>query len=1445
MDIFNTRIDTHRGSQPDATEDRTMGKWLGIGVGLLLSMVMGVAAAHDFGGPTTIDPPPPPPPDRPCNTCPCNTPNTINAAVGDPIWTYDGSLHLQYSDLEIGNVFPIRLSRNYDSRSDFDSALGYGWAFTHDRRLFEFADGSAVLRTGCGSRARFVKTGGAYVTPNNGPQGQLKELADGSYEFRYSNGNRDLFDAEGRLVAIVQRSGARHELSYDTRGKLPLIGTSARAVDPSKPMVVAYQPRLTRIQERGANGALTGYAVDFQYNDSTGRLTAATASDGRKVTYAHDDLAGATRGNLSTVTGLDNYSQTFAYADPNDTHNLTTIADGTGAEPVVNTYNTLDQVTRQVEANSTWDLAYLAGDITKTTQTVRNAAGTVLQTRVSMREFNANGYLSKKTDALGNEERYTYNPRNDLIRTELWEKQAANLVLLKAVDSTYNGQSQKLTEAVTLDTGETITTTWTYDNGWIATEQKQSTLSAQVFRTEYEFVRDAQGVPINIAKVKRRKDDGTFAIATYTYCTAAEASATNGTCPDISLVKQIDGPRADVSDVITMLYYGATDVSGCSSASGNCHHRGNIKQVVNALGQKMEYLRYDSAGRVTRMRDANLIVTDMTYHPRGWMLQQAVRGPDDALTTDDQITGYDYDARGNRTKITTPDGNTVVLTYDTRDRLTAIRDQAGNEMRYTLDSVGNLLKEEAYDPTNVLKRTQSAAFDVLDRRITQTGSTTNQITKASYDGAGRPTLITDPNLVETTSVYDDLDRLARSVGDSKSGGIQATTLYGYDAAGNLRKVTDPKGLATNYTYDALSRLTTLVSPDTGTTAYTYDDADNRSTQTDARNITSTYGYDALNRLATIVYPTAAENVTYVYDVGNSVCAAGETFAVGRLSKMTDPSGTTEYCYDRFGNLVRKVQTTAGKAFTVRYAYTKSNQLLTVTYPDGSLVDYGRDTQTRISAVGVTLSGASRQVLLSGAAYYPMGPSSGWTYGNGRQLARVYDKDYRPQSIKDAAAGGLDLGFGYDPAGNLTQLKNGALSTVRANYGYDPLNRLLRANEGATTTANEVYGYDATGNRTTFAAGATATKLYTYPATSHRLSQIDSTARIYDANGNTTKVGGTAREFIYNNANRMVTTKQAGTTKGTYLYNGRGEQVRRVSGSTNTVFVYDEGGMLLGQYTSAGVAIQQYVWMDDQPVGVISGNALHYVEPDHLGTPRSIVDAALQKSIWAWDLKSEAFGNSAPNVDPDADGTAFVYDLRFPGQRYDAASGLNYNYFRDYDPSTGRYSQSDPIGLGGGISTYAYVRGNPISRIDPLGLSDYFTFNGSALTGYTYVRYAPTPFDSSLSGTSFVGTRQDFSVPAVSGPHGKGRLPAGSYGGRNLRRRTDRAMTCPNGNGFSLDLDDKDGRELLRIHPDGNVPGTLGCVGVVCGYENQAYNAILDGLRGGNDVRLDVDYGDGP
>jgi RHS repeat-associated protein len=131
-------------------------------------------------------------------------------------------------------------------------------------------------------------------------------------------------------------------------------------------------------------------------------------------------------------------------------------------------------------------------------------------------------------------------------------------------------------------------------------------------------------------------------------------------------------------------------------------------------------------------------------------------------------------------------------------------------------------------------------------------------------------------------------------------------------------------------------------------------------------------------------------------------------------------------------------------------------------------------------------------------------------------------------------------------------------------------------------------------------------------------------------------------------------------------------------------------------------IQETIWLGDTPVATIRPGTpvgIFYVHTDHLNTPRKVTRRSDNQLRWTWE--SDPFGGSTPNENPAGLGT-FKYNLRFPGQLYDSHAGLMYNYFRDYDPAVGRYAQSDPIGLGGGTNTYAYVEGDPVSFSDPTG-----------------------------------------------------------------------------------------------------------------------------------------------
>jgi RHS repeat-associated protein len=116
--------------------------------------------------------------------------------------------------------------------------------------------------------------------------------------------------------------------------------------------------------------------------------------------------------------------------------------------------------------------------------------------------------------------------------------------------------------------------------------------------------------------------------------------------------------------------------------------------------------------------------------------------------------------------------------------------------------------------------------------------------------------------------------------------------------------------------------------------------------------------------------------------------------------------------------------------------------------------------------------------------------------------------------------------------------------------------------------------------------------------------------------------------------------------------------------------------------------------------------MYYVHTDHLNTPRLIADAA-GTTIWRWD-QGEPFGDDAPNNNPSR-AEAFEFPLRFPGQYFDSELRTHYNRFRDYDPSLGRYTQSDIISLKGGLNTYSYALQNPNQYVDILGLDVNFCY----------------------------------------------------------------------------------------------------------------------------------------
>ncbi|MEX2650787.1 MAG: RHS repeat-associated core domain-containing protein [Alphaproteobacteria bacterium] len=251
------------------------------------------------------------------------------------------------------------------------------------------------------------------------------------------------------------------------------------------------------------------------------------------------------------------------------------------------------------------------------------------------------------------------------------------------------------------------------------------------------------------------------------------------------------------------------------------------------------------------------------------------------------------------------------------------------------------------------------------------------------------------------------------------------------------------------------------------------------------------------------------------------------------------------------------------------------------------------------------------------------------------------------------------------------------------------------------------------------------KTLTYLSTSNRVqTEIRPGATrtfAYDAIGNVTQdaQGGSSptHDLIYNHAGRLKQVTVNGTPTTEYALNAIGERVVKQpygSPSSGTHYHYALDAMLLAESTAAGAASEEYIVLPDSalPLAVVSDPqgapaTLAFVHADHVGASQKITNGA---KVAVWDLLAGPFGELESITG------SLAHNPRFPGQYADVETGYRYNDQRDYDPSIGRYLQSDPIGPAGGLNTYGYVEGNPINLVDPTGEFAFVPFVIAALVG---------------------------------------------------------------------------------------------------------------------------------
>jgi RHS repeat-associated protein len=1203
-------------------------------------------------------------------------------------WSGSGEMPLRVERLYVSH--PVRTGKNPALAKTPEFQFGLGWRGNFDKRIDFKAEANCRLSsnavfsvtTGCATVAEqteFRINGRLFKQNTANPglwvQSPLPDenanavFSSNQFVVTYHNGRVEKYDTYGRMLSVTNLNGISHTYQYldSTTSRIASINHSggqiltfnwsgSRLASINTPEgLITYQHET--ITETGTSNYLltkvvfpdTTGEIGFDYDYYSGynwkRLTKVRLNGEIYKEITHSNILLQNVETSGLVDGVQRSTLTVA-----TTGSRVTVTNALGAATVYH-YDTpaRNRLVKIDRAGSTAcpDASALYGHAE-----IPSSAG----------EGNFK-YVKWKEDWTGNRTTYSYYD----IEKEILETEYANGRTIKYEWDSYRRPLKKTWwDGATSQVDCTVA---------VCTQVVNEQLDTPLRIERYEY--HGSGGKHRLKSVIEQDGLGNERKSSYTY-----TFHSNGLPSKVT----IDGPRTDVNDITEMEY----------------DTRGRITKKTNALGQSITYTYTGNWEKPSRVTDANGLFTDFTYDARGRVTATTLNG---SITTQ-----FRYNRFGKVDLVTRPNGTTVTYLYDSTGRLTGTNRPAGNPA--------------------LIREVQGFGYDKLGNLLQQSHGYIQLVNK-TINTPGGPVVIQEAQTVNNTSSrreYDTAGNLLRELGNNGQvinytytpnlkvqtikDALNRTTRMDYTGEGLLQRVTRPDNTQVNFTYDRLSRLTDVTDPRNKVTQYRFDQgfAQSRINSPDTLvaytnynsaglvdniqrgdGITISYQYDALNRLISVQSNSATpQSASYVYDT----CAYGK----GRLCSVTDNSGSTQYSYMATGKVASKTQVIGGTAYVTSLTYGVHDRLSEIsTNNGGARLRYGYDVNGEVNKVEAYLNGAWQLVVEHKAE----AQKRTLVYSNILHHVRDFDLDGRLTKI--TASGNFIKSYSYDAANRITRINGGSAGDYY--YQYDSNDRLtkeLYANNAADSRSVQ-YAYDANGNRTSRQQGGSTTA-YTIAASSNRLLSAGSTSYAYTTTGNLVSVNSGQRSFGYDDLNRLRTYNHTDGSQGTYTYNFANQRVSKTakvgSGANETIrYLYNDNGQLLSETSPNSNAIgTSYIWFQGEIVGFIRGGTLYQVLNDHLGRPEAIYRYDSSTRILVWQAKNLAFTREI------ATNTLGEFNIGFPGQYYDRESGLWYNWHRYYDASIGRYIQSDPIGLAGGLNSYAYVSNNPLQRIDRFGLT---------------------------------------------------------------------------------------------------------------------------------------------
>lgn len=954
----------------------------------------------------------------------------------------------------------------------------------------------------------------------------------------------------------------------------------------------------------------------------------------------------------------------------------------------------------------------------------------------TVREFNAYGLLTSKTNRKGHTTSYTYD--SDYLLTEITAPSGKSYgVTMEA--------GGKITR-IALPDGESISYEYDNDNNLISVTNPEGNVRRYEYDDEHRMTAwyDENGNRVieNILDDMGRvisQTDALGGIMTFVYEDGRTTITDNNGNKKVYLLdgelRNIgilyadgDSERTEYSDDNRIA--AVTDANGVTTRY-TYDDNGNILTEVREDGSKAQFT-YNELNLPTSAADYEGNTTVFTYDEAGNLLS--------VTDGEGNQTQYSYDELSRLASVTDANGGVTVFAYDgTGAPVVSMTDAMGSKTTFTYDKMHNLLTGE-----DSLGNTLAYAYDENYNKVSETDAEGN-VTRYVFDGRGRNTTVIDAlnneisylldgngNVVSSTDRrgnsrtvrYDKVLNLPVSITDEMGNTIR----YTYDRNGNVTGVKYSDGSTVSYSYDRAGRMVSMTAQNGLVTKIEYDGNGNMIRISDDETRVYRFVYDKNNRLVKAVDALGGV-IQYAYD-GN-----------GNQIQVTDENNhATAYAYDAVGRLTEIKDALGGIAAS---SYDLEGRLLSVTDQNGNTMNWHYD------AIGRILAQADAAQNITAFEYDSLGNVTKMTDALKGETKSEADALSRVVKTTDAEGGVYE--YQYDENGNLVKAVMADKDTI--SMVYDAANRMTRYTDEAGVVT--YLSYDSMGRVVKAQDTAGNVMTYSYDESGNLVKQTDTIERSavyeYDKFGRLTSVTGTdlaATSYAYDALDRLILVTQADGTEYSYEYDAAGnltgltepgeavytytyDAINRLTNKVNplgaaTTFRYDAKGNLIGSTDAEGVETSYTYDVIDRLTAFTDGrgNTTSY-EYDGLSRLLSYTTPEGNKEEYRYDV----LGNLTKRKDANGLITEYVYDIMGNLIREISPKGAVTSY--TYDKHDELTSIQDPAGnltkfdvdmnrlvtkmtqKNGGEYTYTYDAVHRLTDIQtPLGLKTTLTYDAA-------------------------------------------------------------------------------------------------------------------------------------